>query len=83
MSDAIIETQRSGVMRATKAAYREMIKRSLARPAMPFIYLPCLSRSHCRFPTVSRKSSKESLHPATFFTLVRVTTTVHTHTYVQ
>ena len=62
MSDAIIETQTSGVMRATKAAYRELIKLSPARPAMAIIYLPCLlARSHCRSPTTS-KASKESQH---------------------
>ena len=82
MSDAIIETQTSGVMRTTKAAYREMMKLSLARPAMAFIYLHVSSFPLSFFHRV-KKSSKESLHPATFFTLVRVTTTVHIHTYVQ
>ena len=61
MSDEIIEKQTSGVMRANKAAYREMIKHFLARHAMAFIYLPVLLAPTVVFPTRS-KSSKESLH---------------------
>ncbi len=82
MSDAIIETQTSGVMRANKAAYREIIKLSLARSVMTFIYLSFLLAPTVVFPQ-GQKSSKESLHLDPSSRSFASPQTVHTHTYVH
>ena len=78
MSDAIIETQTSGVMRATKAAYREMIKLSRGNGVH---ISPMSPPSHCRSPP-RPNPSKESLHPAiSSRSFASPQPYIHTHMY--